>query len=146
MPSRLKNCSDVDHFHVISWHYEHPTSEYGFAKLKKKALQDRGEHACTMTCPKVYSPYGLCTYLTTDPTIRTIISAANLRSDRQLTMLRRLTDKTIREPSPEIEESRLAHKADSLRGQKYDFLTKIMKKANSTDLGDIMLYCGRTAK
>lgn len=65
-----------------------------------------------MTYPKVYSPYGLCTYLTTDSTVRTVLSAGNLTTDRQLAVLQRLTDKKVREPSPDIEESRLAHKAD----------------------------------
>lgn len=58
-PSKMKNCSDIDHFHMISWHHDHPTCEYSFGALKK-ALNDRGERSYNMTCPKVYSPYGLC--------------------------------------------------------------------------------------
>lgn len=40
-PSKMKNCSDVDHFHMISWHNDHLTCEYGFGALKK-ALNERG--------------------------------------------------------------------------------------------------------
>lgn len=36
--SKLKHCSDIDHFHMITWHHQHPTSEHGFILLKKKNL------------------------------------------------------------------------------------------------------------
>lgn len=135
----------MDHFYIISWHNDHPISEYSFSNLKH-TLQDRGESAYTMTCPKVYTPYRLCQYLQTYPDIRCVTAASNLTTDRQLAFLRQLTSKTLCKPSPDIDKTKLANKADSLRGQKYDFITKIMKHANSTDFGDIMLYCMRTAK
>lgn len=34
--SKLKHCPDIDHFHMITWHHQHPTSEHGFILLKKK--------------------------------------------------------------------------------------------------------------
>lgn len=38
----------------------------------------------------------------------------------------------------------ISNKGDTLRGQKYDFIIKIMKKCNSTDIADIMIYCKNT--
>lgn len=34
-PSKLKNCSDMDHFHMLTWHSPHPTCQHSFNILKK---------------------------------------------------------------------------------------------------------------
>lgn len=56
--SKLKYCSDVNHFHVVTGHPQHPTSEHSFIMLKK-LLAKRLNHPYTVTAPKVYNPYGL---------------------------------------------------------------------------------------
>lgn len=41
----------------------------------------------------------------------------------------------------EEESSYIGSKTGTLWGQKYDFIIKIMKKGNSNDIADIMVYC-----
>lgn len=125
-PSKMKNCSDVDHFHMISWHHDHPTCEYGFSALKK-LLRDKGQRSYDLLWPKVYSPYGLCQYFEAEPDKRKVINAYDLTTDHQKQLLRRLTNKTIAEAVTD-EDTELTTKSDTLRGKKYDFIVKMMKK------------------
>lgn len=73
-----------------------------------------------------------------------MISAYNITTDRQKDFLKRLTNKSIADIHTD-EDTELQTKTDTLRGKKYDFIIKMMKKCNSTDIGDIMLYCRKQA-
>lgn len=75
-----------------------------------------------------------------------MVAAGNIHTDGQQKMLRRLTTKTIKTNNDDlIDDNELANKAKTLRGKKYGFVKKIMKKCNSTDIADIMIYCKNTA-
>lgn len=50
-PSKLKNCSDVDHFHMLTWHSCHPTSHHSF-NILKRLLKSRGSHPYNVPCRK----------------------------------------------------------------------------------------------
>lgn len=143
--SKLKNCSDVDHYHMITWHAAHPTAEHSFLTLKR-LLMERSEKPYNINCPKVYNPYGLALYFNKDPETRTAIAAGNIKSIGQKTMLRKITDKDYEEATASDEEEELAGKANTLRGKKYDFIIKMMRKCNSTDIGDVMVYCKNSNK
>lgn len=94
--SKLKHCSDIDHFHMITWHHQHPTSEHGFILLKKnKLMSERSVRPYSVSAPKVYNPYGLCQYFEKEPDKLEVVAAGNLITDRQLKMLRRMTDKEL---------------------------------------------------
>lgn len=90
--SKLKNCSDVDHFHMLTWHVAHPTSEHSFITLKR-ILNERSEHPYNINCPKVYNPYGLCAYLEREPEKRIAVAAGNLTTEGQKVVLRKITKK-----------------------------------------------------
>lgn len=61
-------------------------------------------------------------------------------------MLRKLTSKELPKQNEDSsdEDCNINNKNKTLRGKKYDFIKKIMKRCNSTDLGDIMVYCKNT--
>lgn len=92
--SKLKHCSDVDHFYMVTWHPQHPTSEHSSIMLKK-LLSERATHPYTVTAPKVYNPFGLCAYFEKEPDKRAIVAAGNLRTDPQQMMYKKLTKKTL---------------------------------------------------
>lgn len=56
-------------------------------------------------------------------------------------MFARLTDKQLTPDEPIDEAHAFANRGDTIRGKKYDFILKIMKKVNSTDQADIAIYC-----
>lgn len=93
-PSNLKNCSDVDHFHMLTWHPMHPTSEHSFNMLKR-LMEEREEKGYVINYQKVYNPYGLVTYLSQDEETRYVEAVGNLQTDGQQTLLRKLTPKKI---------------------------------------------------
>lgn len=107
---------------------------------------ERSEKPYNINCPKVYNPYGLALYFNKDPETRTAIAAGNIKSIGQKTMLRKITDKDYEEATASDEEEELAGKANTLRGKKYDFIIKMMRKCNSTDIGDVMVYCKNSNK
>lgn len=90
----MKHCSDVDHFHMVTWHPQHHTSEHSFIMLKK-LLSERANHPYSVTAPKVYNPYGLCAYFEKEPEKRVVVAAGNLRTEAQTMMFRKLTKKTL---------------------------------------------------
>lgn len=55
-PSKLKNCSDVDHFHMLTWHSQHLTCLHSF-NILKKLLKTRGSGLYTVSAQKVYNPH-----------------------------------------------------------------------------------------
>lgn len=61
-------------------------------------------------------------------------------------MLRKLTSKELPKQNEDSsdEDCNINNKNKTLRGKKYDFIKKIMKRCNSTDLGDITVYCKNT--
>lgn len=129
---------------MITWHYAHPTSEHSFNTLKR-ILNERRERPYSINCPKVYNPYGLATYLHQEPEKRVLLTADNIYTGGQKRMLKGITDKTKEiEETSDSENTYKAHKNDTIRGQKYDFIIKIMKKFNSTDIADIMIYYKNT--
>lgn len=138
--SKLKHCSDVDHFHMITWHVNHPTSEHSFMGLKRTVAK-RGIHPYEISCPKVYNPYGL-TILRKKPERREVIVANRLTTEGQKAFFTKVTDKTIPIRQEEVNYTDMSTKQDTIRGQKYDFIAK-MKRCNSTDI-DIMIYCKNT--
>lgn len=140
-----KNCSDIDHFHLITWYTNHPTSEHSFIILKK-LMNERVNHPYNISCPKVYNPYGLCIYFEKEPEKRQIVAAGNLKTEGQLKIFNRLTTKELaKETTPSSDEDYdINNKNKTLRGKKYDFIKKVMKKCNSTDVGDLMVYCKNT--
>lgn len=89
-PSKLKNCSDVDHFHMLTWHSCHPTSQHSF-NILKRLLKTRSSHPYNVFVQKVYNPHGLCKYLTEDPSARYIVTADNIKTTRQKHVLQTLT-------------------------------------------------------
>lgn len=91
-PSKLKNCSDVGHFHMITWHYAHPTSEHSFNTLKR-TLSGRGEQPYVINCLKIYNPYGLAVYLEKEPEKRIVITVDHLNSGGMKKMLSGITGK-----------------------------------------------------
>lgn len=102
--SKLKHCSDMDHFHAVTCHPQHPTSENSFIVLWK-LLSERASHPYTVTAPKVYNPYGLCTYFEKEPDKRAIVAAGNLRTEPQNLMYKQLTKKkTLLEDKEESSE------------------------------------------
>lgn len=56
-PSKLKNCSDVDHFHMLTWHSQHLTCLHSFNILKKLLKTRRGVKPYTVSVQKVYNPH-----------------------------------------------------------------------------------------
>lgn len=60
--------------------------------------------------------------------------------------VKKLTHKTLVEENRVDEDLELANKAKTPRGKKYDFIKKVMKKSNSTDIAEIMIYCKNTNK
>lgn len=59
-----------------------------------------------------------------------------------MSFLRHTTSKEYKESTQSDKDDELAGKANTLRGKKkYDFVLKIMKKCNSADIGDVMVYC-----
>lgn len=54
--------------------------------------------------------------------------------------MKKLTEKI----QDEMNYADMSSKQDTVRGQKYDFIVKVMKKCNSTDVADIMIYCKNT--
>lgn len=143
--SKLKNCSDVDHFHLITGHTNHPTSEHSFIILKK-LMNERISHPYNISCPKVYTPYGLCMYFEKEPEKRQIVAEGNITTEGQMKMFNKLTTKELTKnntPSSD-KDFDINNKNKILRGKKYDFIKKVMKKCNSTDIGDLMVYCKNT--
>lgn len=141
-PSKIKACNDIDHFHMITWHSDHPTSQHSFMMLKKlMATKTKNEYS--MKCQRVYNPYGLCKYLTQDGEIRRVVCCGNLSTKWQLTMLRQLTEKKpMNETGKDSEsEEEVYTTKTTVRGQKYEFIKKLMQKCNSTDIGDIITDC-----
>lgn len=63
--SNIKGCIDVDHFHMITWHSEHPTSTHSFIMLKW--MQGQGPSNYEMKFQKIFTPHGLGRYLTREP-------------------------------------------------------------------------------
>lgn len=63
-------------------------------------------------------------------------------------LLRKLcTDRrihTLDKHSSKDDEDILENRKTTVRGRKYDFIKKMMKKCNSTDVADVMLYCKNT--
>lgn len=71
-----------------------------------------------------------------------VIAAGNLKTNGQMLFLKELTNKEYGEVKSDGEEDNdLNNKGKTLQGKKYDFVKKIMKKCNSTDVGDIMVFC-----
>lgn len=132
---------------MITWHYAHLTSEHSFNTLKR-ILSERAERLYTINCPKIYNPYGLASYLQKEPEKRIVITADHLNSGGMKKMLSAITKKMIpeKEEGDDDKSSYVASKNDNtLRGQKYDFIIKMMKKCNSTDIANIMIYCKNTS-
>lgn len=91
---QLKHCADVDHFHMITWHHNHPTCEHSYVQMKK--LQgERQINPYQISCQKIYNPYGLCSYLTMDPAKRSVTAAGHLETPGQLSVYRRICDKPL---------------------------------------------------
>lgn len=68
-----------------------------------------------------------------------------MTTDGQLKMLKRLTNKEQVKEKEDSSDADITNKNKTLRGKKYDFIEKkIMKKCNSNDLGDLMVYCKNT--
>lgn len=143
--SKLKQCSDIDHFHMITWHFTHPTSEHSFNGLKK-AMGNRAVHPYVVTYPKVYNPYGLANYFEKETHKREVIAANRVTTEGMKLFFGKVTDKKLMtEIANEQDECKdISNKGDTLQGQKYDFIIKIMKKCKSTDIADIMIYCKNT--
>lgn len=95
-PSKLKQCIDVDHFHMITWHHNHPTSEHSFMGLKK-AMANRGLHPYSVTCSKVYNPYGLAEYFKKEPEKQDVIAVNRINTEGQKAFLQKITVKKISE-------------------------------------------------
>lgn len=102
------------------------------------ATQPDREYA--MKCQRVYNPCGLAKYLTSDAEIRKVVACSNITG--QKTMLKQLTTKQpidYESGRDEFIERR------TVRGKKYEFVKKMMK-CNSTDLGDVIVYCKNSTK
>lgn len=130
---------------MVTWHVAHPTCEHSFNSLKK-TLSNRGVHSYSITCPKIYNPYGLVEYFKKDPMVRHVVADDGIRTREQKAFLNKLTDKILKEEDEGKTEDYIdmSQKHDTVRGQKYDFTLKIMKKCNSTDIADLMIYCRNT--
>lgn len=94
--SKVKHCRDKKHFHVISFHKEHPSNIHSF-QMFKNILKNNIANPYTMSAIKVFTPFGFCKYLTQDDTMRWVICADNLHSKQQNAMLKQLTDKEYSE-------------------------------------------------
>lgn len=83
-----------------------------------------------MTAPKVYNPYGLCAYFEKEPEKRAGVAAGNLKTEPQLMMFRRLTEKTLLDNRDESSEddADINSKKKTARGKKYDFIKKNHEK------------------
>lgn len=144
-PSKLQNCSDVDHFHMLIWHSCHPTSQHRF-NILKRLLKTRGSHPYNVSVQKVYNPHGLRKYLTEDPSARYVVAADNIKTTGQKHMLHSLTDRRLKTTETLSSDGEiLEDRKTTIRGQKYEFIKKLMKNCNSTALGDIMLYYKNTS-
>lgn len=128
---------------MIMWHYTHPMSEHSFVGLKRD-LANRGVHPYEMDCPKVYNPYGLTQHFAKEPERREVIAADQLTTDGQKAFIQRVTDKKIPITTEDNSYTDMSAKQDTIRGQKYDFIVKMMKICNSTDIADVMIYCKNT--
>lgn len=144
--SKVKHCHDKQHFHVISFHKDHPSNLHSFQMLKN-ILKNSVAKPYNMTAMKVFTPFGFCKYLTQDSTIRWVVCADNIQNEKQMAMLEQLTTKTF-QPTEHSDnsDSESVKQTETIRGQKYDFIKKIMRKCNSTDLGDIINFCNTSPK
>lgn len=132
--SEVKHCHDKSHFHVISWHKQHPCNLHSFQMLKN-ILNNNIEKPYTLKAMKVLNPYGFCQYLTQDNTIRWVVCADNVNNEREKTLLQQLTTKEILEEdsTENNSDTDFIKQASTVRGCKYDFIKKMMRKCNSTD-------------
>lgn len=138
--SKIKGCMDTNHFHMITWHTEHPTSTHSFIMLK--GLQAMGISEYKMKCQKVYTPKGLARYLTKDPEVRILVAAENITRKGQKAILEMLTERQLQKQDSESDSDRQTHITVKRQYKELNTtsLKKIMKLCNSTDLRNIT-YC-----
>lgn len=107
-------------------------------------MNERVNRPYNISCPKVYNPYGL--YFEKEPDKRKIVAAGNITTEGQLKMLHKLTSKELAKENTASSDDDydINNKNKTLRGKKYDFVKKVMKKCNITDIGDLMVYCKNT--
>lgn len=145
--SKIKHCCDIPHFHIISWHKDHPSNVHSFIMLKNILKTDIPK-PYNLQAQKVFKPSGFCNYLNNDPNIHWVITANDITTEGQKAMLNNLTSKTLIEQENYCNEDNVEQTINynTVRGAKYDFIKKIMKQCNSTDMGDIIRYCKTTPK
>lgn len=125
LESKIKGCMNIDHFHMIAWHPEHPTATHSFIMLKR--LQATGVGEYEIRCQKVYTLHGLAKYLTKEPEKRIVVAASNITTNGQKAILSMFTNRQPNDSNSSNKDTDTYHTKTTIRGNKDDFIKKIIK-------------------